>query len=399
MTAALRHLSERSEAESRRRPTTPFADRLFRFNWPLLVLAFVISGIGLFNQYVVGQNTPDDFFAGQALRVGLGFVGFLIVSLIDIRLLRRLALFGAITALGLLIVVAFVGETFNESTRWIKVGSFTLQPSEIAQVALIVFLAAYLDDRTHAQMGNPLWLVPPILMIGAMAFLIFQQPDLGTTIKLLVLCGLMILCSGIRWWLIALTLALIGGAVSVIFVWPDQFLKPYQIERLTCFTSSDAEIERLADASPCDQPRQARIAIGAAGVWGHGPLQAPQLESLIIYEPYNDMILAVHAEQFGLVGTFVLLALVTCLIFLGFGVASVCQAQFTRLLALGAALNFGLYVTINLMMVLSLLPVVGMPFALLSQGGTVTVFTWVSLGLINNAWINRHLVFSAEDSV
>ena len=397
MTAALRDLSARVEAESRKQPTTPFADRLFRFHWPLLALATIISGIGLFNQYVVGQNTLDNFFPSQLLRVGLGFTGFLIVSLLDIRLFRRLAILGVLSTLGLLILVSFAGETFNESTRWIKIGSFTLQPSEIAQVALVVFLAAYFDDRSYSQLSNPLWLFVPFVVTGTMAFLIFQQPDLGTTLKLVFLSGLMIVCAGVRWSFIVPTLLIIGVLGFIVSLWPERFLKPYQLDRLFCFALSDTDIERLVDASPCDQPRQARIAIGAAGVWGHGPFQAPQLESLVIYEPYNDMILAVHAEQFGLAGTLILLTLVGSLVFTGFGVAYSCKSHFTRLMALGATLNFGLYVTINLMMVLSLLPVVGMPFALLSQGGTVTVFTWVSLGLINNAWIHRHLVFSEED--
>lgn len=397
MTAALRDLSKWAEIESKKRPTTSFAERLIRFNWLLLSLALAVSGIGLFNQFVVGQTTPDDFFWGHLFRICVGFLAFVLVSLVDPRWLRRLAFSGALVALILLVLVQLIGVEFNQSTRWIRIGNFTLQPSEIAQVALVVYVASYLDGRTHGELGNPLWLLPPAIFTGAMAYLIFTQPDLGTTLKLLILIGLMTLCSGIRWWLIGLVFLTIGGLGFVLLKSPESYLKPYQLDRLTCFVLSDAEIEELADASPCDQPRQARVAIGAAGIWGHGPLNAPQLESLIIYEPYNDMILAVHAEQFGLAGTLFLLCLIAFIVFLGFGVSMSCRGQFTRLLALGAALNFGLYATINFMMVLSLLPVVGMPLALLSQGGTVTVSTWISLGLVNNAWINRHLVFSAED--
>ena len=158
-------------------------------------------------------------------------------------------------ALILLIIVQAYGVEFNQSTRWIRLGSFTLQPSEIAQVALVFYLASYLENRSHEQLGNPLWLIPPGLLIGAMAYLIFIQPDLGTTLKLLILMGLMTLCSGIRWWFIGLvTLAIVG--LGLVFIqWPDQFLKPYQIDRLTCFMLDDQEIERLTDTSPCDQPR------------------------------------------------------------------------------------------------------------------------------------------------
>ena len=338
MTAALRELGAWAEAEDRKLPGTPFAQRLFRFNWFLLALGLALSGIGVFNQYTVAIYTEDDFVQGHLLRLGLGFLGFLVVSLLDARLLRRLAWAGAIGALILLLLVPFFGEEFNQSKRWLAfpIGNFTLQPSEIAQVALIVFLAAYLDGRSHAQMGNPLWLIPPAILIGVMAYLIFDQPDLGTTIKLVLLMALMTLCSGIRWWFIAAVMVVISGVGLVMYQWPEQFLKPYQIDRLTCFVLTDAEIESLADTSPCDQPRQARIAIGGAGVFGHGPLVAPQLESLIIYEPYNDMILAVHAEQFGLVGTLALLGLVAGAVFLGFAVALSCRGQFTRLLALGA---------------------------------------------------------------
>ena len=397
MTAALRDLSRRTDIASRQRPGTPFATRLFRFNWLVLALGLLISAIGIFNQHVVSLHTSDDFVRSQFVRLGVAILCFLLVSLIDVRLLRRLSFLGVLAALGLLILVPILGVEYNESRRWIPIAGFTLQPSEIAQVALIVFLAAYLDGRSHAQMGNPLWLIPPWALISVTAYLIFNQPDLGTTFKLVALMGLMTLCANVRWSFIIITLLLVGATVTAIYQWPERFLKPYQVDRLTCFQLTDAQIEQLADTSPCDQPRQARIAIGGAGVWGHGALNAPQLESLIIYEPYNDMILAVHAEQFGLVGTLALLVLVALTVFIGFVVAFFCRSQFTRLMALGAALNFGLYATINVMMVLSLLPVVGMPFALLSQGGTVTVFTWISLGLINNAWINRHLVFFGED--
>lgn len=397
MTAALRALGDRAEADARKRPGTPFSDRLFRFNWLLLTLGLIISGIGLLNQYTVAINTPDDFFGGHLLRIGLGFVGFLLVSLLDIRFIRLAAFAGVVVAFALLLYVQFFGLTLNQSTRWISIGNFTLQPSEFAQVALVVFLATYFDARSPEQLGNPLWLVPPALVIGAIAYLIFEQPDLGTTLKLLILTGLVTLCAGVRWWLVIPVLALVVGLVAAVLTWPDRFLKPYQVDRVTCFLQTDAEIEALGEDSPCDQPLRARVAIGAAGIWGHGVLKAPQLESLIIYEPYNDMILAVHAEQFGLVGTLGLLLLVGAVIYLGFIIALSCRSQFARLLALGASLNFGLYATINLLMVLSLLPVVGMPFALLSQGGTVTLSVWASLGLINNAWINRHLTFSEAD--
>ena len=397
MTAVLRDFNAWVELEDRRLPTTTFSERLNRFNWPLLALVLAVSGVGLFNQYVVGQTTPNNFFWEHLLHMVVGLVAFVFVSLIDVRLLRQLAFLGAVVALILLLIVQNFGLEFNQSTRWMRVGSFTLQPSEIAQVALVVYLASYLENRSHEQLGNPLWLIPPALIIGSMAYLIFEQPDLGTTLKLLLLMGLMILCSGIRWWFVILIGLLIVGLGAVLIRWPDQFLKPYQIDRLTCFVLDDSEIELLADASPCDQPRQARIAIGGAGIWGHGPLEAPQLQSLIIYEPYNDMILAVHAEQFGLAGTLALLALIATLVLFGFGVAVSCRAQFTRFLALGAAINFGLYATINFMMVLSLLPVVGMPLALMSKGGTVTVIVWASFGLINSAWINRHLTLETDD--
>lgn len=398
MTAALRDLSAQAEAEAQRQPGTPFAQRLFRFNWLLLTLGMLISGVGLFNQYVVAQNTPDDFFIGHLLRIAIGFGAFILVSLIDIRFIRWAAFVGTLAALVLLALVPLLGEEFNESRRWISFGSFTIQPSEFAQVALIVFLAAYFDGRTPAQMGNPLWLLPPALMIGLMAYLIFEQPDLGTTLKLVILMALMTLCAGVRWWLVATALALIAVVGTLIFTAPERYLRPYQVDRLTCFLLTDAEIANSSDASPCDQPRLARVAIGAAGVWGHGAFNAPLLESLTIYEPYNDMILAVHAEQFGLVGTLGLLGLIFAVVAQGLVIAVACRSQFARLMALGAALNFGLYATINFMMVLSLLPVVGMPLGLLSQGGSVTLSIWVSLGLINNAWINRHLVFTALDA-
>ena len=397
MTAALRQLSAQADADRRKRPGTPFAERLFRFNWLLLALAITISGIGLFNQYVIAVSTSRNFFDQQLMFVSIGLIGFVLTSLFDLRWLRLLAPLGLLVALGLLIWVDQYGVAFNESQRWIKIGSYTIQPSEMVQLALVIGLAAYFDWLSRRLTGNPMSLLPVCLILGAFAYFIFTQPDLGTTLKLLALSALMIFCAGVRWWLVVLGLVCVAAVFWLAWTYQETFLQPYQIARLTCYLLSDAEISELGSNSPCFQPHQARIAIGGAGIFGHGAMIAPQLESLTIYEPYNDMILAVHAEQFGFIGVIFLLSLVATLVYFGFAVASQCRSQFARLIALGATVNFGLYATINVMMVLSMLPVVGMPFALMSQGGTVTVFTWIGLGLINNAWINRHLVLTPHD--
>lgn len=408
MTAALRQLSAQAAADKRKRPGTPFAERLFRFNWLLLALAVAISGIGLYNLYVVGLAQDGDWNThaqGHLVRLIAGFVAFLIVSLLDIRFMRLMAILGLIVALGLLLYVRLYGVDYGTGARrWIDLGPISLQPSEIAQIAMIVFIASYFDARSHASLANPLWLIPPLLGLAVAGFLILRQPDLGTTLKMFILVGLMFFCAGVRWWLIALVAFVIAGAGYVMLSDPPAYFEDYQVSRLTCFLGVEmsefytpAEIAAFEFENPCDQVERARVAIGAAGFWGHGVLEAPQVFSKIIYEPENDLILAVHAEQFGLVGTFALLLLVASLVALGFGVAFMCRSQFARLLAMGASLNFALYATINVMMVLSMLPVVGMPFALMSQGGTVTVFTWIGLGLINNAWINRHLVLTPHD--
>ena len=408
MTAALRTLSAQAAADRRKRPGTPFAERLFRFNWLLLALAAAISGIGLYNLYVVGLAQDggwDTHAAGHLNRLIVGFIAFLIVSLLDIRFMRIMAFTGLVFALALLIYVRINGVDYGTGARrWIDLGPISLQPSEIAQIAMIVFIAAYLDARSHASLANPLWLIPPLFGLAIAGFLILRQPDLGTTLKMFILVGLMFFCAGVRWWLIALVALVIAGAAYIMLLDPPRYFEDYQVSRLTCFLGiemseyySADEIAAFRFENPCDQTERARVAIGAAGFWGHGVLEAPQVFSKIIYEPENDLILAVHAEQFGLVGTLALLALVISLVGLGFGVAFMCNSQFARLLAMGAALNFGLYATINVMMVLSMLPVVGMPFALMSQGGTVTVFTWIGLGLINNAWINRDLILTPHD--
>ena len=408
MTAALRQLGERADAEQRKKPSTPFAHRLFRFNWVLLALAMVISGIGLFNLYVVGLAQDggwETHAQAHLVRLLAGFLVFLLVSLLDIRFMRLMAFLGLIVAIALLIYVRLYGVDYGTGAqRWIDLGPISLQPSEIAQVAMIVFIAAYLDARSYSNLSNPIWLIPPLMGMGIAGFLILQQPDLGTTLKMIMLVGLMFFCAGVRWWLIAVVGVLLAGLFYIVLSNPAAYLEAYQVSRLTCFIGvemnafySAEQIARFQFENPCDQVERARVAIGAAGFWGHGVLQAPQVFSKIIYEPENDLILAVHAEQFGLVGTFALLCLVAALVGLGFGVAFMCRSHFARLLAMGAALNFGLYATINVMMVLSMLPVVGMPFALMSQGGTVTVFTWIGLGLINNAWINRHLILSPHD--
>jgi rod shape determining protein RodA len=280
----------------------------------------------------------------------------------------------------LLGAVDVMGAGAMGAQRWIDLKVIQLQPSEIMKVAIVLALARYFHSVGPEQIGRITLLVPPVLMVVAPVLLVLKQPDLGTAIMLLASGGALCFVAGVRWWKFAIVIA--GGIGAVPLGW--HFLKPYQKARILTFL--DPERDPLGTGYHI---LQSKIALGSGGIFGKGFLQGTQSHLNFLPEKQTDFIFTMLAEEFGIVGGLVLLALYTLLLVYGVAIALRSRNQFGRLLAMGVTVTFFLYVFVNIAMVMGLIPVVGVPLPLISYGGTAMLSILFGFGLVMSVYIHR----------
>ena len=193
-----------------RRVQLSLLDRVSSVPWPLLILVVILSSIGVAMQYSAGGLSWSPFASQHVVRIAIFFLLAVIAGLIDIRVWFRVSYVVFGVTLLMLIAVPFLGEEFNGAKRWIDLRIMTLQPSELVQVGLIMSMARYLHSASWEEMGNPLDLIFPLALAAIPTYLIMDQPDLGTSLKLLACLGVIMFLAGLRWWLV------LGGVGVVI---------------------------------------------------------------------------------------------------------------------------------------------------------------------------------------
>jgi rod shape determining protein RodA len=303
-----------------------------------------------------------------------------IIALIDVRVWMFLAYPFYIFALSMLVIVDVMGVMGKGSQRWLDLGFMNLQPSELMKIALVMALARYfhcLSDDDTLKIKN---LIKPIILIILPVVLVYRQPDLGTTL-LIVMGGITILfAAGVRLWLfVASAVALIPATIGF---W--QFLKPYQKQRVLTFL--DPEKDPLGTGYHIIQ---SKIALGSGGIYGKGFIQGTQSQLNFLPEKHTDFIFTVIAEELGLIGGLSLLLLYFILLGYAMIVSVSVKSQFGRLLVLGMVTTFFFYMFINIAMVMGLVPVVGVPLPLVSYGGSAMLTLLVGFGFIFSAAIHK----------
>ncbi|HZB90566.1 MAG TPA: rod shape-determining protein RodA [Stellaceae bacterium] len=364
------------------RPQQSVAEKLWNINWGLVLLLSLLAGVGFATLYSAANGSWEPWAAKQAVRYGVAVVVMLSVAMIDVRFWLRYHaayIFYAVAFL-LLIVVQLHGRLGMGAQRWIDLGIIQLQPSELMKIAQVLVLARYFHGVAPEDIGRPHLLLVPALLVLVPAGLVLKQPDLGTAMMLVLGGGAMFFLAGVRWWKFALVIAAGAGAVPVAW----RFLRPYQKERI--YTFLDPESDPLGAGY---HSLQSKIAIGSGGVFGKGFLQGTQSHLSFLPEKQTDFIFTMLAEEWGLVGGLVLLALYTLVFIYGYAIAFRCRNQFGRLLALGITVNFFLYVFINTAMVMGLIPVVGVPLPLISYGGTAMLTVMFGMGLLMSVYVHR----------
>lgn len=354
--------------------------RLRLFNWPLLLLIFIVAGVGFATLYSAANGSIYPWASRQMVRFGIGLVILFVVALTDLRLWLRAAygIYGV--ALLLLVAVEVMGTIGMGARRWIDLGVFLLQPSEVMKIALVLALARYFHGRTVDSIRRPIVLVPPTVMSLLPAALVLRQPDLGTAGMLLMGAAAIFFAAGVRLWKFAVVLG--AGLAAVPVAW--NFLHDYQKERI--FTFLDPESDPLGSGYHI---MQSKIALGSGGLVGKGFLQGTQSHLSFLPEKQTDFIFTMFAEEMGLIGALALLGLFALLVIYATGIALRCRNHFGRLLAVGVGSTYFLYVFINIAMVTGLIPVVGVPLPLVSYGGTAMMTVLIGFGLLISVSIHR----------
>lgn len=318
----------------------------------------------------------------QALFVGIGSGVLLVTSVISDRYWKLVApFFYAGTLLVLLAVLSPIGALRQGAQRWISLGLFDLQPSEVAKVAVILALALMLAP---VEEGHMKWLrlVKVGALVGFPAVLIFMQPDLGTMLVFGFVTFVMLFVAGttVRQLVMLIVLAI---ALLVVAVELD-LLHQYQLERLTGFLTPNEQTLAVNY-----NQNQSQIAIGSGGMFGQGLFEGSQTNLAFVPSQTTDFIFTAVAEQLGFVGGTLVIALYAALIWRMLIVASGARDRFGQLAATGIAAMFGFHVFVNIGMTIGLLPVTGLPLPFLSFGGSFYLAMAASVGIVNSIWMTR----------
>jgi rod shape determining protein RodA len=368
----------------RAEPSFGLATKLFQISWLYVLLLCTLAGVGYIALYSAAGGSPEPYAAKQAVRFGFGLVMMLCVALVDIRILARLAwpLYGV--ALGLLVLVLKMGHVGKGAQRWIEVGGLQLQPSELMKIALVMALAAWFHRATWERMGNPLFLIPPAIATLVPVALILKEPNLGTAVITGLVGFSVFLAAGVRWWKMLLVIAPIPFAARIGY----GYLHDYQKARIDTFINPESD-----PLGAGYNIIQSKIALGSGGMWGKGFLQGTQGHLNFLPEKQTDFIFTMLAEEFGFVGCMALLGLLTLIVLGGMAIALRCRHQFGRLVGLGIATNFFLYVFVNVAMAIGAIPVGGVPLPLVSYGGSAMLTVMFGFGILMSVHVHRDVEF------
>lgn len=357
-----------------------FVQRIWQLNWGLVLLIVITALIGFAMLYSISGGSTETWVSRQLIRFGVGFTLMLIVAVVDVRFWLRAAFLIYGVALALLVAVEVVGTVGMGAQRWVDLGPFQLQPSEVMKIALVLALARYFHGVAHEDVAQSRRLVVPTLMVIVPVVLVLRQPDLGTALLLLIGAVSMFFLAGVRLWIFGA--AIMAAVAAVPFAW--HYLHDYQRERILIFLTPERD-----PLGAGYHILQSKIALGSGGVFGKGFLQGTQSHLNFLPEMQTDFIFTMLAEELGLVGALGLLALYVVMLIYAIAIALRSRNQFGRLLAMGIAATFFVYFFINIAMVTGLVPVVGVPLPLVSYGGTAMVTILVGFGLVMSVYIHR----------
>ncbi|MGD8347149.1 MAG: rod shape-determining protein RodA [Lysobacterales bacterium] len=352
--------------------------------WPrpdpyLLAALLLLMAMGLVVLYSASGGNAD-VVARQGVRLGVGLLGMLVISQVPPHILRIWTPWLFAIGIVLLLATWFFG-TGRATNRWLDLGVFRFQPSEVMKLAVPMMMAWYLHPRRLPPDFGVMLVC--LLILAVPAVLIARQPDLGTALLVAISGVFALFLSGLRWRVI---LGFAGAAVAAApALW--MVMKDYQRQRVLTFL--DPESDPLGSGWNIIQ---SKIAVGSGGVFGKGWLNGTQSRLEFIPERHTDFILAVFSEEFGLMGVLVLFTVYLFIVGRCLHIATMANSTYARLLAGSLGLTFFVYVLVNAGMVSGLLPVVGVPLPLISYGGTSIVTLLAGFGILMSVHAHRNFL-------
>jgi len=351
-------------------------------DWLFALALCFIAGTGSLMMFSIAGSSWEPWAANHLIRFGLCFVLMVILAMLPLRVWSAMAY--PVYGIGLLLLVAVevAGDTRMGATRWLEIGPFSFQPSEIMKLGIVLALARFYHGMSAESARMSWWLLIPAAMIAAPVLLVAHQPDLGTALLIALTGGAIVMLAGLSWKIIGAMAGAVALAVPpfVLFVMHD-----YQRKRVLTFLDPESD-----PSGSGYHIMQSKIALGSGGFFGKGYGLGSQSQLNFLPEKQTDFIFATLAEEFGFLGCIFVLFLYGAVIFMALRIAAISHSHFGRLAASGTTATFALYVLINGAMVMGLAPVVGVPMPMLSYGGTVMVTVMIGFGLVQAVRVHRY---------
>jgi rod shape determining protein RodA len=359
-----------------------------------LIIAIALMGLAAVYSATYTASGPSSLFTKQIIWICLGIMVMFAALVPDYHTVGRYAYLLYALSIFFLVLVALVGRTGMGAQRWLPLGPFAFQPSELAKLSLVLALARYFAEDPRRGGYELRDLLVPGAMVLVPLLLVMKQPDLGTALMLLFTTLIVVVLAGIKLRSVMIIVVLCAVAASAVFlvtpvrdkIWKS--LKPYQQKRITAFL--DPSSDPLGSGY---HATQAKIAVGSGQTTGKGFRRGTQSQMAFLPERHTDFIFAVIAEERGFLGASFLIILYVVLLLVGIDAAMSSKDKMGALMAGGIVAMLSLYVFINIGMAAGILPVVGVPLPLVSYGGTSIITTFLAIGLLLNIRSRRFMLF------
>ena len=361
-----------------------FFQKIRSIDYTMLLVILIIGIIGCFAMYSTDGGQILYHTKNHILRFSVFFLMMVILSFINIKFWHKISYLFYFVTLILLVLASLYGVTASGSQRWINLYFINLQPSELMKIAIIACFARYYHRAQIHTLNNFTNILTPIVILIIPTFLVISQPDLGTAI-LIALSGIIVLWLGgvnVKYFFYSFLLFIISAPFII------SFLKPYQKLRILTFFDPDKD-----PLGAGYQIIQSKIAVGSGGLTGKGFLKGTQGYLEFLPEKHTDFIFTLFSEEFGFIGSLILLILYAVLIFRIIRIGALSRSFFGKFFCYGFGSAIFVYVTVNMSMVLGLLPIVGSPLPILSYGGSSMLATMIGLGIVMSTKIySRQLI-------
>ena len=356
-----------------------FFQKVKSFDFILLICIFTIGVISCYSMYSTDGGELLYHSKSHVIRFLVFFIMMIVLSFFSIKFWHATGYLFYIIVLGFLIWASFYGVTASGSQRWINLYFINLQPSELMKIAIIVCFAKYYHRTQVSDVNSFKNLLLPIAILILPIVLVVSQPDLGTSI-LIALSGLVVL------WLAGLNIkyfiySSLAFVISMPFV--IAFLKPYQKLRVLTFLNPDRD-----PLGAGYQIIQSKIAVGSGGIFGKGFLKGTQSYLEFLPEKHTDFIFTLFSEEFGFVGSALLLIIYAIIIYRIIAIGAQSRSYFAKIFCYSFGAAIFVFITINMSMVLGLLPIVGSPLPIMSYGGSSMLATMIGFGIVMSAKVH-----------